>query len=138
MIIGGRRLQRVAEDGSLVFTDGTAEADYDLVVGCEGAWSKVRNHLSDERPRHLGLGYYLLRIVDAAAASPALRRLVNGGNLFAHHEGQKLSVQQLRDGGLHVTWSFRAPEDWLAAEAGHPRDPDQARAAILEQMHDWV
>ena len=72
MVVGGRRLQRVADDGTLIFTDGTAAAGYDLVVGCEGAWSKVRNHLTEIRPHHLGLGYYLLSIADAAAAAPAL------------------------------------------------------------------
>ena len=49
-----------------------------------------------------------------------------------------LSVQQLRDGSLHVTWSFRAPVDWLAAKACPAHDPDRARDAILAQIHDWV
>lgn len=107
-------------------------------MGCKGAWSKVQNHLTNMRRHRLGLGCYLLSIADTAATVPALHRLVNGGSLFAHHEGQKLSVQLLHDGSLHVAWLFRAPEDWLATKACPVYDPDQARNAILAQMHDWV
>ncbi|KAK8137081.1 FAD/NAD(P)-binding domain-containing protein [Apiospora sp. TS-2023a] len=40
----------------LVFADGHEESDLDLVVGADGAWSKVRPSLSDTKPYYSGIG----------------------------------------------------------------------------------
>lgn len=132
----GHRLQRVESGGTLVFEHVT-ESGFDLVVGCEGVWSKVRDYITPIKPRYSGVGYTLLSVPDAEAAAPELYKLVNRGNLFCHNEGQTLSIQQMGDGSLHVGWASVKPEDWMETCGHDPHDLEEARKAILADLHDW-
>ncbi|KAI1869249.1 uncharacterized protein JN550_005879 [Neoarthrinium moseri] len=144
----GRRLLRIEgspdEENSktLVFADGSTATGFSLIVGAEGAWSKVRNYLTDIRPQHTGVGYTLLEIPDAATTAPELHKLVRGGNLFSSNRHQRLSVQQLGSGSLHVGWSAQRPENWMDPSHGDsvgydPRDLEASRAGILREMDGW-
>ncbi|KAF8190404.1 hypothetical protein K438DRAFT_1935767 [Mycena galopus ATCC 62051] len=139
----GHRLQRVEMDDStgastLVFEHGATESGFDLVVGAEGAWSKVRSVLTDVKPHYTGIGYTMMDVPDAATTAPALHALVNRGNVFAFGTGQKLSVQQMGDGSLHVAYSAVRREDWVDSCGYDPCNLEQARAALLnDEMSDW-
>ncbi|KAJ9149481.1 Tetracycline resistance protein from transposon [Pleurostoma richardsiae] len=116
----GRRLRRVeAGDGdggtsavSLVFDDEIVSG-FDLVVGADGAWSKVRPLLRDEQPAFAGVGAHGLTIVDAARAAPEVHATVRGGSVFAHADGVRLALQQLGDGSVGIHASMRKESaDW--------------------------
>ncbi|KAI0124841.1 tetracycline resistance protein from transposon [Xylariales sp. AK1849] len=132
----GNRLQRVGEGGKLVFEHGV-ESGFDLIVGCEGGWSKVRKYLTEVRPRYTGIGYTVVEIAAPEQAAPNLYKLVNGGNVFSHAEGKKIAIQQMGDGSLHVGWASIRPEHWMETCGYNPRDLESTRQAILEEMSDW-
>ncbi|KAI6083890.1 FAD/NAD(P)-binding domain-containing protein [Hypoxylon rubiginosum] len=133
----GHRLQRVEEGNTLVF-EHTTESGFDLVIGCEGAWSKVRSYISPEgKPFYTGLGLHRLSIPDAARSVPDLHKIVNRGSVFAASNGQRLAVQQLGDGSLHVSWCARRPENWTQTCGYNPHNIEQVKKAILEEMYDW-
>ncbi|CAK7564499.1 MAG: hypothetical protein SEPTF4163_002393 [Sporothrix epigloea] len=87
---------------TITFADGTTASGYDLVVGADGAWSKVRVALSDQQPLFSGMAVQELRIPDAATTAPALSKIVHRGSIFVQAEGRKASIQQMGDGSLHV------------------------------------
>ncbi|KAI0181276.1 FAD/NAD(P)-binding domain-containing protein [Hypoxylon sp. FL1284] len=133
----GHRLQRVEEGNVLVFENKT-ESGFDLIIGCEGAWSKVRSYISpDAKPYYTGVGLHRLWIPDAAHNVPDLHKIVNRGSLFASSNGQRLAVQQLGDESLHVAFCARRPENWTQTCGYNAHNLDQVKKAVLEQMYDW-
>ncbi|KAL7623927.1 hypothetical protein AAE478_005484 [Parahypoxylon ruwenzoriense] len=133
----GHRLQRVEENGKLIF-DHATESGFDLIIGCEGGWSKVRSYIAPEmRPHYTGIGYHRLVIPDAAKTAPELYGAVNHGNVFASSNGQRLGIQQLGDGSLNVAWASARPENWTQTCGYNPHNIGQVKKAILEDMYDW-
>ena len=66
----------------LLFSDGTTE-DFDLVVGADGAWSRVRPALSDATPGYTGVTFVEIGIDDCDTRHAALSRLVGDGTMLA-------------------------------------------------------
>ncbi|OTB04218.1 hypothetical protein M426DRAFT_321070 [Hypoxylon sp. CI-4A] len=133
----GHRLLRVDEGNTLVF-EHTTVSGFDLIVGCEGAWSKVRSYISlDGKPYYTGVGYHGLSIPNAKQIVPALSKTVNNGSVFATSNGQRISIQQMGDGSLSVAWAASRPENWIQTSNYNPHNIQQSKAAILEEMRDW-
>ena len=61
----------------------TVSATYDLVIGADGAWSKIRPILSDVKPQSSGLQYLTLLIRDITTRYPHLASLVGKGSFLA-------------------------------------------------------
>ncbi|KAI1107421.1 FAD/NAD(P)-binding domain-containing protein [Jackrogersella minutella] len=133
----GHRLQRVEGENTLIF-DHTTESGFDLVIGCEGAWSKVRSYISPVvKPHYTGVGYHRLTILDAATTTPDLYKTINRGSVFASSNGQRIAVQQMGDGSINIGWATRRPENWTQTCGYNPHNIDQVKKAILEEMEDW-
>ncbi|OWQ88966.1 salicylate hydroxylase [Roseateles aquatilis] len=116
---------------------GGASEDFDLVVGADGAWSRVRPWLSPYRPQHSGLTFVEFSIDDADRAHPEQSALVGRGKLWIEAPGKSLIVQ--RNGHAHLRGYavFRVPADW-AARRFDPADPASTRAALLEEFQDFA
>lgn len=141
----GRKLERVeaGEDGrhTLVFADGAQLAGWDLVVGADGAWSRVRALLSDQKPVFSGVGGFELSISDAEVRAPRVHAAAHRGTIFAFDEGKEMCVQQMGDGSLTVYASTRKDNaDWAAKLPFDPADLEATRAFLLSEespFADW-
>jgi 2-polyprenyl-6-methoxyphenol hydroxylase-like FAD-dependent oxidoreductase len=94
--------------------DGTHFADgstlsADLVVGADGAWSKVRSLVSDAVPRYAGVSFAELDLLDPDVRHPESSELIGGGSMFALSEGRGLLAHREPD-RLHVYAAYHAPE----------------------------
>ncbi|MEU7747118.1 NAD(P)/FAD-dependent oxidoreductase [Nonomuraea sp. NPDC049158] len=113
----GRPVDGVAPlDGGgarLCFADGTT-ADFDLVIGADGAWSRVRPAVSDAVPRYTGATIVEAFLDDVDVRHPDLARWVGPGTLAARADGKMISAQ--RNSGAHIRLyaAFDAPADWYA------------------------
>ncbi|KAI8630975.1 putative oligopeptide transporter [Xylariaceae sp. FL1651] len=137
MIKWGHRLQRVDEGNILVFQN-TTESGFDLIVGCDGAFSRTRGYVSTDRPlQYSRIGYHNMLIPDAERTAPSVYKMVNRGNVFAHSNGKQFSVQQLADGSINVSMATVRPEDWMKTCGYDDTDLDAAKKALLGEMHDW-
>ncbi len=126
-----------AEEGVLHFTDGTS-ARYDLLVGADGANSRVRGLLTDARPEHLGQNMVELAIPDIDRTHPDLAAMVGRGNYWVFGDGKSLAAQRNGDGCVRIGISFyNTGEDWFAT-SGIPFDnPPAARARLIELLAGW-
>ena len=132
------RLRRIdAEDLSLHFDHGV-ERGFDLVVGADGAWSKVRPALTDQKPVYAGVGGYDLYVDDVAERFPDLHRLVNRGSLFVYSDGKNLTAQQKGDGSLIMYATSARDEDWMKTCGYDVHDPLATKRALLEEYSDWA
>jgi 2-polyprenyl-6-methoxyphenol hydroxylase-like FAD-dependent oxidoreductase len=132
----GHHLKGVEDGGKLVFEHGV-ESGFDLIIGCEGAWSKVRNYVTDVKPTYSGIGYTAFDVLEAKETAPELNTLINGGNVFAFAEGKQLAAQQMGDGSVSVGWASVRPEDWMETCGYDPHNLEAARKAVLEDMPSW-
>jgi 2-polyprenyl-6-methoxyphenol hydroxylase-like FAD-dependent oxidoreductase len=134
----GMKLARVQETElghELYFIGGRVERGYDLVVGCDGAFSKTRTLLASETPFYTGLSGWTMRIPDAEQTAPDVYRLVNRGSVFAYSYGQSLAIQQLTSG-----------EIWISTYAHHQEQPGNTKSTDVStikktlnlQFHDWA
>ncbi|MGE7434236.1 FAD-dependent oxidoreductase [Kitasatospora sp. NPDC001175] len=127
---------RTREDGrhEITLADGTVFTA-DLLVGADGAWSKVRPLLSSATPAYTGVSVVESDLLDADARHPEAAELVGGGMLFALAEGKGFLAHREWDGSLHVYTAVRAPLDWL--DGIDFADPAAAKTRVLEQFPDW-
>jgi len=95
----------------LVF-DSREEGPFDLVVGADGAWSRVRPLLSPYKPQYSGLTFIEFGIDDVDNRHPALSRLVGRGKVGVEGDGKEIIAQ--RNGNAHIRGYaiFRVPTDW--------------------------
>lgn len=80
---------------TLEFADGLSEK-VDLVVGADGAWSRVRPLLNEPevRPYYAGWHYAVLNITDISTKHPHLEDLVGRGSCFMLGDGQGIVSQR--------------------------------------------
>ncbi|MFF9815125.1 FAD-dependent oxidoreductase [Streptomyces sp. NPDC014006] len=126
-----------ADQGLLRFTNGSS-APYDLLVGADGANSKVRPLLTDARPVHTGHNIIELGIPDVDHTHPDLAAMVGRGNYWVLGNGQSLSAQRNGDGRVRVYLSFYdTAEDWFATSGIPFGDPAAARARLVDLFSGW-
>jgi len=126
-----------AEDGVLNFADGTS-AHYDLLVGADGANSRVRALLTDAKPAHLGQNAVELAIPDIDRTHPELAAMVGRGNYWVLGDGKSLAAQRNGDGTVRIGVSFyNTGENWFAESGISFDDPPAARARLIELLNGW-
>ncbi|KPC49631.1 FAD-dependent oxidoreductase [Amantichitinum ursilacus] len=120
----GKKLQRVDASASgphrLIFNDG-AEASADVVIGADGAWSRVRTLLTAVQPRYTGITFFEGWIAQPTAAQASL---VGRGTMFALGGPQALIAQRNGAGRLCVYAALRnVPKPWHEARSGAALKP---------------
>jgi 2-polyprenyl-6-methoxyphenol hydroxylase-like FAD-dependent oxidoreductase len=107
----------------------------DLLIGADGAWSRVRPLLSTGRPAYTGVSFVEADLLEADTRHPVSAQVVGGGMLFALDAGRGFLAHRESDGSLHVYVALEAPEDWLdGIDFG---DTEAAKSAVLEHFADW-
>ncbi|SDJ90427.1 FAD-dependent oxidoreductase [Streptomyces indicus] len=135
----GRGVVRVLPgqpDGVRVeFADGRAE-HFDLVVGADGAWSKVRPAVSAATPHYSGVTLVETSLDEVDTRHPALARLVGEGSLAVYGVNRAVVAQRNSGGHVKVYAQFRAPLDWAADL--DPGDAAAMRARLLALFEGWA
>lgn len=136
----GSRLNTVSPnpDGThtLRFDDGT-DAEADLVVGADGAWSRVRPLVSATVPEYSGVCFVEAYFEDVDRAHPTIAGLVGDGHVFANGRYKGLIGQRNSNGRVGVFIGIRDEPDWYRAAGVDPRDTLAMRAALLERFTGW-
>ncbi|OIJ63663.1 FAD-dependent oxidoreductase [Streptomyces mangrovisoli] len=126
-----------AGDGSLHFADG-GSAPYGLLVGADGANSRVRPLLTDARPTHTGHDVVELCISDIDRRHPELAAMVGRGTYWVMGDGLSLAAQRNGDGRVRVGVSFyNTREDWFATSGIPWDDAAAARKRLIELLPGW-
>lgn len=125
--LGAGRHEVSFADGSVVTTD--------LLVGADGAWSRIRPVLSDATPAYSGVSMVESDLLDADARHPGSAAVVGNGMLFALGGGRGFLAHRETDGSLHIYTALRCAEDWVGGIDF--TDTDAAKAHILEHFAGW-
>lgn len=140
----GRTLESVAPalggGHALTFRDGHTEAA-DLVVGADGAWSKVRaSALTDALPSYTGYFFVDAAIPNVDTRYPAVGNLVGQGSAFVLGDGKVILPQRNGGGILRVYFAKRGPEEDADVFARDvlSRGTVAVRDALLEHYAGWA
>jgi 2-polyprenyl-6-methoxyphenol hydroxylase-like FAD-dependent oxidoreductase len=137
----GKKLQAVNYDPSsnlstLSFNDGSQSGPFDLVVGADGAWSKVRPLLTDVKPLYSGISMMELWARDVDNKTPWLAEFVGRGSNFMFDTGRAFMGQRAGEGNVRIYLAVRQPEDvFTSAEAeGTFANHETAKEWMLEKF----
>ncbi|KAM4063977.1 FAD binding domain-containing protein [Hirsutella rhossiliensis] len=135
----GRMKQSDPAGPVLRFADGSVETGFRLVVGADGAWSKLRQMITSAKPHYSGTMFVEGWLTQNNSQYQAARDMVGSGNSMAMSAERSLCVQQMSDGSYRVYMGLKAPET-LTGPGGDAdlADMDKARAAMLGFYADWA
>lgn len=119
----------------LEFVDGSA-VTADLVVGADGAWSRVRPLVSAARPIYAGLLFFETWLTDVDTRHPATAATVGSGALFAVAPGQGILAHREPGGVLHAYVVLKRPQSW--ADDLDMADPAAAAARVAAEFPGWA
>lgn len=125
--LGGGRHEIAFADGGTVATG--------LLVGADGAWSKVRPLLTDARPQYYGITCVETYLHDVDTRHPGLSAVVGEGSMFALAPGRGISTHAEPGGIVHTYAQLRIGQEW--SEGIDWSDADAARAAVLAEYEGF-
>ncbi|WP_077033865.1 NAD(P)/FAD-dependent oxidoreductase [Pelomonas sp. KK5] len=120
---------------ALRFADGTA-VNCALLVGADGAWSRVRPLLSAACPTYAGTTFIETWLHDADRLHPDSAAAVGGGSFFAMQPGQGIFAHREPDGVLHSYAALNRPIDWIRELQA--AEPAAARARVAAEFRGWA
>ncbi|WP_328687117.1 FAD-dependent monooxygenase [Streptomyces caniferus] len=118
------------------FDDGHTET-FDLVIGADGTWSRVRPMLSDAAPHYTGVTFVESGFEDADTRHPEVARLVGGGSMRAESAAQGLLARRDGRGRIRLYAAFRGSQDWALDAGVRKEDTEAVRAVLLDRFADW-
>jgi 2-polyprenyl-6-methoxyphenol hydroxylase-like FAD-dependent oxidoreductase len=114
----GKRLAGVSALGDgrheLTFADGPAVRT-GLLVGADGAWSKVRPLLSDATPEYAGATFVETYLYDADERHSATAKVVGCGAMSAPTPGKGIVAHREAGAILHTYVQLSRPAEWVAS-----------------------
>jgi 2-polyprenyl-6-methoxyphenol hydroxylase-like FAD-dependent oxidoreductase len=135
----GRKLAGATPLGAgrhkLIFTDGST-AETELLVGADGAWSKVRPLLSDAEPTYSGVSFVETYLHDADRRFPATAAAVGAGGMFALEPGKGITAHREPAGVLHTYVQLMRPVSWFAEIDFN--DTATAKTRIAAEFDGWT
>ncbi|MGC4804303.1 FAD-dependent oxidoreductase [Micromonospora sp. DT233] len=135
----GHRVSDVAALGDgrheVTFADGGTVVTR-LLVGADGAWSRVRPLLSGAAPEYTGMSTVETYLFDSDARHPATAKAVGHGAMYALAPGKGLLAHRERGGTLHNYVFVTAPQPWFAAIDF--TDATTAAARIAREFAGWA
>ena len=97
----------------LTFDDGATVAT-GLLVGADGAWSKIRPLLSDSKPEYVGTVFIETYLHDVDERHRATADIVGDGAMYALAPGQGITAHREAGGVIHTYVQLNRPAEWIA------------------------
>lgn len=117
-VLWGCKLKKASRlaDGQhqLVFADGSTTTS-DLLVGADGAWSRVRPLLSAAKPLYVGTTFVEAQLFDGPTQHRASAKAIGSGTLMAVEPGKGILAHHHANGTLHTYVALNKPEGWIGA-----------------------
>ncbi|MET8994162.1 NAD(P)/FAD-dependent oxidoreductase [Amycolatopsis sp. NPDC004169] len=128
---------RAVGDGrhEVAFADGTTVTTA-LLVGADGAWSRVRPLLTPAKPEYTGESFVEVYLFDADTRHPAAAKAVGGGSMMAPARHQGIFAHREAGDTLHTYVSLTRPLAWF--DAVDFTDPAAAAARVAAEFDGWA
>lgn len=108
----------------------------DLLVGADGAWSKIRPLLSDVKPAYVGTSFIETFLFDANRRHPDSAEVIGEGTLMAVVPNKGILAHRHANGTLQTYVALNRAEDWFAHL--DLADPVMAMALVAKEFDGWA
>ncbi|MET7386083.1 NAD(P)/FAD-dependent oxidoreductase [Streptomyces sp. NPDC005529] len=119
----------------LTLSDGTTVTS-GLLVGADGAWSKVRPLLSDATPRYIGTTFIDTYLYDVDEKHGATAEAVGVGAMYALTPGKGIVAHREAGNVLHTYVELNRPAEWIAGIDF--TDAVAATARVAAEFEGWT
>ncbi|MFF1833445.1 FAD-dependent oxidoreductase [Streptomyces sp. NPDC058231] len=126
-VLGDGRHEVSFADGSTVTTD--------LLIGADGAWSRIRPLVSAAQPAYTGISFVEADLLDADARHPRSAAVIGGGFFICLGDERGFLGHKETDGSLHVYTALKVDESWV--DGIDFDDTAAAKAAVLAHFEGW-
>ncbi|TIB75425.1 Bud-site selection protein [Wallemia mellicola] len=125
------------DERNVYFADGKSRK-FDLIVGADGAWSKVRPVLSTIRPFYSGISGFEGNIRTTNPKHADIAKLFGQGSTFAMGETEGCLVTQRTGDGSYKVYFYKAyHENWINENGLDEEDGETQRAYLLQEIYSW-
>lgn len=124
------------EGWMLHFKDGLS-VYADLVIGSDGANSKIRPYLTDIKPFYSGVTMLEGNVYDSEKAVPEIHSLINGGKIMAFGNEKNILMGQKGGGDLGFYVSFKTNENWAKESRIDFSDRTEVLNWFKKEYSDW-
>jgi 2-polyprenyl-6-methoxyphenol hydroxylase-like FAD-dependent oxidoreductase len=120
----------------LVFQNGSS-CLVDIVIGADGANSKIRPFVTNIKPFWTGITMVEGSVKDSEQTAPVIHNLLKGGKIFAYGNEKTLIVSSKGDGSLGFAVSFKTEEFWYKESGIDFGDNRQVSAWFKKEFPEW-
>lgn len=117
----------------LTFADGSS-ARAEVVIGADGAWSKVRSLLTPAKPIYSGTCFIEIALAPDSDHQTNVAA-IGSGTLMAVAQGQGIIAHRDADGGVRGYVALNKPEEWTRSiDFG---DPSAGLRQVGDEFNGW-
>jgi 2-polyprenyl-6-methoxyphenol hydroxylase-like FAD-dependent oxidoreductase len=135
----GRRVAGVTALGEgrheLTFDDGSTVTS-DILVGADGAWSRVRPLLTSTTPKYVGTAYVETYLYDVDNRHPAVAAAVGSGSMASLSPGRAITAHREAGDIIHTYVQLARPAEFF--EAIDFTDAAGAAARVAAEYEGWA
>ncbi|KAK4066281.1 uncharacterized protein Triagg1_8113 [Trichoderma aggressivum f. europaeum] len=124
----------------LQFTNGSSASGFRLVIGADGAWSKVRASITPTKPQYSGNHYIESRINLESPYFPTMVSKIGAGTLMCLGSSKEIVTQRQGNRSYRVYLGVTVPEDFVRSGIVNLTDTESTRRLFLssEFFGDWA
>ncbi|NJP74976.1 NAD(P)/FAD-dependent oxidoreductase [Streptomyces sp. C1-2] len=119
----------------VAFADGRTLVT-ELLVGADGAWSRIRPLLSAATPEYAGTSFVETYLHEADTRHPGAAKAVGGGMMFVPAPDRGITAHRERGDTLHAYISLTRPLDWF--DRIDFTDSAAATARVAAEFEGWA
>ncbi|KAF2665083.1 FAD/NAD(P)-binding domain-containing protein [Microthyrium microscopicum] len=122
----------------LRFANGTEASGFKLVVGADGAWSKIRSLITKATPQYSGKIFIESKIGHENPLYQTLSKSAGAGMLLSIGPKKLVVTQRQGDGHYRNYFGILAPEDFFRNGTVNLGDTEATRSMLLSDFYaDW-
>jgi 2-polyprenyl-6-methoxyphenol hydroxylase-like FAD-dependent oxidoreductase len=121
---------------SIVFQNGNM-VTADLVIGADGAKSKIRPFVTPIKPFYSGVTVLEGNILNAGKNAPEIHKLLQGGKIMALGDSKTISISAKGDGSLDFYTGWKVDANWVTESGVDFKDGKQVLQWFKNEYSNW-